>query len=98
MADTPAQPPDYDIHLRALAREMRRVHAQIADLRKLIADNRAAASASEKQRAGEIAAITDRLDELEETLMPTFFRVFPRQGEFLDEVDRVLASRRDPER
>ena len=82
-------------NLTELERRVADIEAQVNDIRKIAAAGHEAQNAANEQTRRSLSAMANQLDELQEHVYPTFFRVFPKQGEFLDEVDRLLASRRE---
>lgn len=76
--------------LAALEEGRREIVGQLSDIREIISLGFDDLFEYNRNRADAIRAVCDRLDKVEEHLTPTFHTVFPRQREFLSEVDAVL--------
>lgn len=93
-SETPAST-ETEERLAELERQVRSFRSELADIRNVISSGYEVLFRANETRAAEVSAILGRLNELEECLMPAFFKVFPKQGPFLDEVDALLRSRRE---
>jgi septal ring factor EnvC (AmiA/AmiB activator) len=80
--------------LSAIEQRLTGIEAQLNDIRKIVASGDHEQGAVNEQTRQQLATIAEQVEELKDHAYPAFFKVFPKQGEFLDEVDRVLASHR----
>ena len=87
-----------DIHdrLAAIEAQLKDLQEQISGIQRVVADADDFLYSANRSRASEIAYLRSRIDKLQECVEPTFHTVFPRQSEFIEEVDRVIASRCKP--
>jgi hypothetical protein len=70
------------------------IERELDDIRAVISSGFDVLFTGNSNKTDAIRAICDRLDAIEEQVTPAFFKVFPRQREFLEEIDTVL--RRNP--
>lgn len=81
--------------LTALEEHYLQVDAQLDDIREVISSSLDQIFASNASKAEALRHAADRLDKIEERLVPVFAQVFPRHGAFIAEVDDVLRCGRD---
>ena len=91
---TTQHPDDLERRVAALENRYGIIERQLDDIRTIITSGLDVLFTGNTNKADALRAIFDRLDRIDEQLTPAFFRVFPRQREFLDEIDSVL--RRNP--
>ena len=71
-----------------LQRRIQRIDSELNAIRDVITGTQQTITTLSNGRRGEIEALSKRVDEIGDYAMETLFEVFPKQGEFIDEVRR----------
>jgi hypothetical protein len=90
MKSKPQNAPDIAQRLAALERQMKEISAQLLGIQEIVSSGNDVLYRANANRFSEISTLTTRVNELEGLLMPAILKVFPRKGEFIDEVDALL--------
>lgn len=70
--------------------ELSAIRRELSDIRQIISMGFEQLTSSKNKHANAILEALGRLRDVEEQLAPTLHKVFPRQQEFISEVDALL--------
>jgi hypothetical protein len=82
---------DLDPNVR---QELSAIRRELGDIREIISMGFESLRASKNKHADAILEALTRLRQVEEQLAPTFHKVFPKQQEFISEVNALLRKPR----
>jgi hypothetical protein len=78
----------------SVRQELSAIRRELSDIRQIISMGFEQLTSSKNKHADAILEALGRLRDVEEQLAPTFHKVFPRQQEFISEVDALLRKPR----
>jgi dsDNA-specific endonuclease/ATPase MutS2 len=75
---------------QTVRQELSSIRRELSDIREIISNGFEQLTSSKNKHGDAILEALVRLRDVEEQLAPTFHKVFPKQREFISEVDALL--------